>query len=99
MWPQSRPDKDLKTIRNKTPKPLSVPLPDGKRLFLSPGKTGQIATRAADHAPLLVLVESGKIEIVDADGNFGSREGNTGSSIATGQDRSHTKALFRRGDV
>ena len=48
----------MKTISNKTPKPISVPLPRGKKLHLGPGKTGQIASNASEHPPLKKL--SGK---------------------------------------
>ena len=51
-------------ISNKTQKPLSVPLPGGKRLFLGPGKTGQIVSTAVEHAPLKALIDSGAIAIV-----------------------------------
>ena len=36
-------------ITNKSRKPLSVPLPGGKKLFLGPGKTGQVSPKALDH--------------------------------------------------
>ncbi|MBU6303147.1 MAG: hypothetical protein KGS60_16490 [Verrucomicrobia bacterium] len=52
-------------ITNKTPKPLSVPLPGGKKLFLSPGKTGQVTQRAMEHPPLMKLLESGEIAASD----------------------------------
>ena len=48
-------------ITNKTPKPLSVPLPGGKKLFLGPGKTGQVTAKAMVHPPLVKLLESGDI--------------------------------------
>jgi hypothetical protein len=38
----------MKTVANKTQKPLSVPLPRGKVLHLGPGKTGQISSEAAE---------------------------------------------------
>ena len=49
-------------ITNKTRKPLSLPLPGGKRLFLGPGKTGQVSPRALEHPPLVKLLEAGDIE-------------------------------------
>jgi hypothetical protein len=55
----------MKAIKNKTRRPLIVPLPRGKKLHLGPGKTGQIAAEAADHAGVLKLVEAGEIEILD----------------------------------
>src|ERR1041385_4315809 len=56
----------MKTISNKTPKPISVPLPRGKKLHLGPGKTGQIASNASEHPPLKKLIDAGQIEIVAA---------------------------------
>jgi hypothetical protein len=49
-------------ITNKTGKPLSLPLPGGKKLFLGPGKTGQVTPRALEHPPLAKLLEAGDIE-------------------------------------
>ena len=54
----------MKTISNKTQRPLSVPLPKGKKLHLGPGKVGQIASKDADHPALKKLVEAGEIEIL-----------------------------------
>jgi hypothetical protein len=54
-------------ISNKTNRPLRVPLPGGKKLHLSPGKTGQIAPKAADHPALKKLIDEGQIEIVDVE--------------------------------
>lgn len=50
-------------ITNKTQKPLNLPLPGGKRLFLGPGKTGQVSPKAVEHPPLVKLLEAGDIEI------------------------------------
>ena len=55
----------MKAIKNKTPRPLVVPLPRGKKLHLGPGKTGQVGDEAADHAGLVKLVQAGQIEILD----------------------------------
>jgi len=60
----------MKTIKNKTTKPLRVPLPRGKTLHLGPTKSGQIATEAAEHAGLKKLVEAG-----DAPGAGGAAGG------------------------
>jgi hypothetical protein len=56
----------MTTISNLSKKPVSVPLPGGKRLFLGPGKTGEISPKAIDHLPLQQLVEAGEIEILEA---------------------------------
>ncbi len=55
----------MRAIKNKTRRPLVVPLPRGKKLHLGPGKTGQIAAEAADHAGLVKLADAGEIEILD----------------------------------
>ena len=55
------------TISNKSHKPLSLPLPGGKILHLSPGKTGQISAKAAANPQLKKLVEAGEIEIFAED--------------------------------
>ena len=55
----------MKTVANKTQKPLSVPLPRGKVLHLGPGKTGQISSEAAEHPRLKKLVDAGEIEVFD----------------------------------
>ena len=55
----------MKSVANKTQKPLSVPLPRGKTLHLGPGKTGQISSEAAEHPPLAKLVHAGEIEVFD----------------------------------
>ncbi len=52
-------------ITNKTKLPIRVPLPGGKKLFLGPGKTGQITLKSAEHQPLLDLVETGDLDIDD----------------------------------
>ena len=55
----------MKTVTNKTRKPLSVPLPRNKTLHLGPGKTGQISSEAAEHPQLRKLVDAGEIEVFD----------------------------------
>lgn len=52
-------------ITNKTRKPLSLPLPGGKKLFLGPGKTGQVTPKALEHPPIAALLASGDLETAD----------------------------------
>jgi len=54
----------MKEIRNPTPKPLRVPLPQGKVLHLGPWKTGRVAAAALDHPPFQELVEAEQIEVL-----------------------------------
>ena len=68
-------------ITNKTRKPLSLPLPGGKRLFLGPGKTGQVSPKALEHPPLAKLLEAGDIET--ASGGPKHKEGSGGNAGAS----------------
>jgi len=54
----------VKTILNKTMRPIKVPLSGGKVLYLGPARTGQVADRATEAAAFLRLLEAGAIEIL-----------------------------------
>ena len=54
----------MRTIRNRTTRPLRVPLHQGKTLHLGPLQEGQIATQDVDHPGVLRLVEAQEIEIL-----------------------------------
>ena len=70
----------MKSILNKTSAPLRIPLPRGKVLHLGPRKTGQINDPAADHPPILKLIEAGTLEVV-ADGAQGATGQGEGSAV------------------
>lgn len=53
----------LMEITNQTKKPLSIPLPGGKKLFLGPGKSGQINWKATERPAVQKLVESGEVKV------------------------------------
>jgi hypothetical protein len=63
------------TVTNKTRKPLSIPLGPGKKLFLGPGKSGEIASKAVEQAAVKALIEDGSIEIGLERGHGGAGEG------------------------
>ncbi len=83
-------------ITNKTTKPLSVPLPGGKKLFLAPGKSGQVSPKALAHPALVKLLDAGDIESSEGGGGratgggarrapqTGSRHGGTGAMRQSG---------------
>lgn len=73
-------------IQNTSKRPLKVPLPGGKTLFLGPGAKGQVNDKAGGHPPLVELVESGALEIL---GSGRSQKGGT-SSGQTGVSSSPT---------
>lgn len=89
----------MKTIRNISRRPISVPLPAGRKIFLAPGQGGEIADLAATHAPLVALIEAGELELAE-----GAHKG--GSSSPAGAVRSGSGAAAhhpvskagRRGD-
>jgi hypothetical protein len=79
----------MKTIKNKTNRPLRVPLPRGKTVHLGPAKSGQITTEAAEHPGLKKMVEAGEIELIDeagggAAGGAGGIGGGAGSRTGHG---------------
>jgi len=60
------------TVTNKTRKPLSVPLARGRRLYLGPGNSGEIASNDAEHPAVKALVDNGTIEIVRSRSHSGA---------------------------
>ncbi len=58
----------MKTIENKSHRPIKVPLPQGKFLHLGPGKKGQVADHAEEHPGFKLLLESGDIAIIEVGG-------------------------------
>jgi hypothetical protein len=84
-------------ITNKTTKPLSVPLPGGKKLFLAPGKTGQVTSKALEHAPIVKLIEAGDIETA-GDGAKPRQGGGRNSGSSGGSRNSGSGAMRQSGD-
>jgi len=71
-------------ITNKTAKPLSLPLPGGKKLFLAPGKTGQVTHKALKHPPIVKLLEAGDVESSGEAGKLPSGGGGGGKPGTSG---------------
>lgn len=93
----------MKTVVNKTRRPLRVPLPGGKVLHLGPSKTGQIADGAAEHAALRRMIEAGEIVIQGEGGADAGAEGGGGApGDAVLGDSTHGKqkssVMHRRGN-
>lgn len=87
-------------ITNKTPNSLSVPLPGGKKLFLGPGKTGQVTGKALEHPPLVKLLEAGDIETsAEKPKTGGGRSGgSSGPSGRSGSGHKRSGAMRQSGD-
>lgn len=88
----------MKIIRNKTRRPLRVPLPQGKTLHLNPNQTGQITDRL-DHPPLKKLIDAGEIEILESDRRRGGGPGDSDEAVHS-QTHGHvpTKVVHPSGD-
>jgi hypothetical protein len=57
----------MDTVKNQAKKPLRVPLPRGRFLFLGLGKAGQISAEAKNFPPLKALIEAGELEVLGED--------------------------------
>ncbi len=84
-------------ITNKTTKPIKVPLPGGKTLFLAPGKKGQVTPKALEYPALAKLIEAGEIESLGGgkrhpDGDLAQ------NGLPTGQRPKTTGAMRQSGD-
>tara|TARA_R110002072_G_scaffold217365_2_gene375081 strand:+ start:128150 stop:128671 length:522 start_codon:yes stop_codon:yes gene_type:complete len=81
-------------ITNKTRRPIKVPLPEGKKLFLGPGKSGQVHAKAANHPPVKELLEAGDLELGDDDKKRPASS--DGSSSPSGNQNSGPTGNIRR---
>ena len=89
----------MKTITNKTHKPLKVPLPGGKFLHLGPLKSGQIADGAADAPALKRLIKSKEIELAGENGDTGGgAHGKSSSARAAKSGHAPPKVVRPQGD-
>ncbi len=55
----------MKTVLNKTYRPLKITFAGGKVLHLGPGKTGQVPDSALEEKSLQALLKGSAIEILD----------------------------------
>lgn len=75
----------MATIINKTTKPISVPLPGGKRLRLAPRQSAEVRPKAVDHPAVKSLVEAGSIAIAGKGRSTGhSGVGRSGKGYSVG---------------
>ena len=70
----------MRTIVNRTHKPLKIHLPGGKVLHLGPAKTGQISDQAADDPAVRKLVQAGEVEIAGEEENQPRGPGGAGGA-------------------
>ena len=86
----------MKTILNKTPRPLRIRLPRGKTLHLGPSKTGQISDDALSRKAVQELLQAGDIEVVGEDSSAGA----AGPQVVQGARHGHarTTRVHPKGD-
>ena len=86
----------MKTILNKTPRPLRIRLPRGKTLHLGPSKTGQISDDALSRKAVQQLLQAGEIEVVGED----QSQDAVGPQTVQGATRGHapTTRVHPKGD-
>ena len=85
-------------VSNKTQRPLTVPLPGGRKLRLGPGKTGQISPKAAQHPPLKKLIDDGELEILDGGRSNPAGAGVSKIGASSGQGHRPTGGVRQTGD-
>ncbi len=73
----------MKTIVNKTRRPLKIKLAQGRVLRLGPAKEGQIGTHDAERESVQKMTEAGEVEVFDDVSRSGSRA-RSGSSGRSG---------------
>ena len=79
----------MKTVRNKTNKPLRIRLPGGKTLFLGATKRAQLREEALEHPPVKKLLDAGDIEVSDG---LGPKHGAGGGDGLAGKGGSQAHA-------
>lgn len=88
----------MKSIVNKTRRPLRVPLARGKVLHLGPGKEGQIATPDAERPAFKKLLDAGDVEIIGEGSGPVSTASNVGSGHPDSRGHHPGTTTKKRGD-
>jgi len=85
------------SLNNKTRRPLSVPLPGGKKLRLGPLQTGQVTAKALEHPPLKALIEAGELELA-VENRQRTGRGGAGKASGPGRGRDASSGVQQTGD-
>ena len=89
----------MKTIVNKTHRPLKIHLSQGRVLHLGPGKEGRIVTQDAERGSVQKLVEAGEVELFDpGEGPGGPRVGGSGGVSPDSHGHALATGVKKRGD-
>jgi len=88
----------MKTVRNKTHRPLRVHLSRGKTLHLGPLKEGQISVHDEEAGGVQRLLEAGELEILD-EGKHGPEAAASSSAGHANKHGHHPgRSVQKRGD-
>ena len=88
----------MKTVLNKTRRPLKIQLSRGKVLHLGPRKEGQIAPKDAERGSIQELLEAGELEIVGDSHRATTGTGTTSSAHPGRQGHHPSTTVKNRGD-
>ena len=88
----------MKTVLNRSRRPLKIHLSRGRVLHLNPGKEGQIAAQDSDRESVKKLVEAGDLEIL-GEGPHADVSGDKGKGVHPDSHGHHPAyAVKNRGD-
>ena len=88
----------MKTVRNKTHRPLRVHLSRGKTLHLGPLKEGQISFHDVDAGGVQRLLEAGELEIVGEGEQVSEGAAPAGAAHADTHGHHPATSVPKRGD-
>ncbi len=73
----------MKTIHNRTQRPLKISLRGGKVLHLGPDKSGQVADPDLERPALKRRIEAGEIDVLDDEHATGGAGGGAHGQVST----------------
>jgi hypothetical protein len=88
----------MKTLINKSHKPIRIPLPGGRTLFLGPGKSGQIADRHAALPAVARLIDEGTVVLADEAAHADAAGSGGGQEHQSTHGHAPVKVVRPRGD-
>jgi len=88
----------MKSVLNKTRKPIRIPLPGGRTLHLGLAGRGQIPDDALERPAIKKMIEAGEIEVIEQDRQLLAAETASTRIRRTPQGHPAAKDSSRRGD-
>lgn len=88
----------MKSVLNKTRRPIRIPLPGGKTLHLGLAARGQVPDEALDRPAIKKMIEAGEIEVFEQDRQTLAAETGSTRIRRTPQGHPAAKDSSRRGD-